>query len=178
MSVIEIKYIIIRKKKYVMIAIMFLIWIILNAKVTWEIVIFGIVIAAAIYMFSCKFLDHSLKKEIVIYKLAPYIVAYFFVLLFEIIKANLLVIRLIILDKYQLEPEIIHFECDLKDETCRVILASSITLTPGTITLDVYNNMYTVHCLDKDMAEGMDDSIFIKLLKKMDKMKIDTKEEK
>lgn len=38
---------------------LFLLWVIFNGKVTLEIVLFGIVIAGAVYAFCCKFLDYS-----------------------------------------------------------------------------------------------------------------------
>ena len=57
---------------------------------------------------------------------------------------------------------------DLKTETARVILANSITLTPGTITVSLTEQELLVHCLDKTLAEGMEDSSFVKLLKKLE----------
>ena len=42
----------------------FLVWIIFNGAVTEEIVVFGLVISAAMYAFSCKFMNYSIKKDI------------------------------------------------------------------------------------------------------------------
>ena len=47
-------------------------------------------------------------------------------------------------------------------------MANSITLTPGTITVAIEGNEFVVHCLDKSFAEGIEDSVFVKLLQKMD----------
>ena len=44
------------------------------------------------------------------------------------------------------------------------LLANSITLTPGTITVSVDGNRFTVHCLDKSLAVGLADSAFVKML--------------
>ena len=38
-------------------------WILLNGRFTWEILLFGLVIAAAVYWFICRFMDYSLKKD-------------------------------------------------------------------------------------------------------------------
>ena len=46
--------------------------------------------------------------------------------------------------------------------------ANSITLTPGTITVSLTDNEYTVHCLDKELAEGISSSVFVKLLTKLE----------
>ena len=37
----------------------------------------------------------------------------------------------------------------------KVILGNSITMTPGTITVDVRDDLFLVHCLDEDFAEGL-----------------------
>ena len=47
-------------------------------------------------------------------------------------------------------------------------LANSITLTPGTITVSLKDDTYEVHCLDKGLSEGIEDSCFVKLLKEME----------
>lgn len=46
----------------------FLLWVLFNGQVTLEIVLFGIVIAGAVYAFCCKFLDYSPGKDWMILK--------------------------------------------------------------------------------------------------------------
>jgi multicomponent Na+:H+ antiporter subunit E len=50
------------------------------------------------------------------------------------------------------------------------MLADSITLTPGTITVSLEGNEYVVHCLDKELAEGINTSVFVTLLKRLERM--------
>lgn len=154
-----------------MFLLFFILWIAFNAKISLEIILFGIAICGVIFTFLCKCMDYSVRKEITLYKMLPLLIHYFIVLLWEILKANILMLKMIILDKYINEPVIVTFKCDLSDESCKVLLANSITLTPGTITVDIDDNLFTVHCFDKDMAEGIDDIVFIKLLKKIEKVK-------
>ena len=78
------------------------------------------------------------------------------------------VTRLILTRKEEIEPVIVHVHAKLKSETARVILANSITLTPGTITVSLTEDNLLVHCLDKSLSEGMDDSVFVRLLQKME----------
>ena len=47
-------------------------------------------------------------------------------------------------------------------------LANSITLTPGTITVDLHDNHYLVHALDASLVEGLDDGVFVQPLVKME----------
>ena len=65
-----------------------------------------------------------------------------------------------------------HFKTDLHSTFARVLLANSITLTPGTITVALTGNEYTVHCLDKELAEGISSSVFVKLLEKIEEDRI------
>ena len=157
-----------------MLLLFFFIWIVFNGKITVEITLFGIVIAALIFAFICKFMDYSLQKEIVLYKRSLHLFHYFCVLIVEIIKANLAVIHMILTNKEIMEPVIVRFRTNLKTEFARVLLANSITLTPGTITVTLEENEYTVHCLDNSLADGMEDSIFVKMLEKIEE--IDGKE--
>ena len=50
-----------------------------------------------------------------------------------------------------------------------MLLANSITLTPGTITIEQREDEYTVHCLDSSFIEGIEKSTFVKLLERMEK---------
>ena len=83
-------------------------------------------------------------------------------------QANLTVCRMILTRKEIVEPVIVHVHTNLKTETARVILANSITLTPGTITVSMTDDDLLVHCLDKSLAEGMEDSVFVRLLQKLE----------
>lgn len=151
-----------------MFVLFFLIWIIFNGQFTLEIAAFGIVIAGAMYWFICKFLDYSPKSDLVLCKRLFLLLHYGFVLVVEIIKANGAVFRMIYSAKYRLEPAVVHFKTDLHSTFARVLLANSITLTPGTITVSLKDDEYVVHCLDKELAQGIDSSIFVKLLERIE----------
>ena len=97
-------------------------------------------------------------------------VGYLFVLIWEILKANYATIRMIFTSKYEREPVLVTFHTTLKSPVFRVLLANSITLTPGTITVSLDGDTYLVHALDRDFAEGIEDSVFVKLLEKAERM--------
>lgn len=145
-----------------------LLWIIFNGQLTLEIFLFGLAFATVFYAFLCKFLGFSIKKDILIIKRTGYIIQYLAVLFCEIVKANIAVVKLLFSSRYDVEPAIVSFNTDLKTETARVILANSITLTPGTITVSIHDDELKVHCLDKSLAEGLNDSIFVKLLLRLE----------
>lgn len=147
----------------------FLLWLIFNGRVTLEIIIFGLVISALMYAFICKFMDYNIYKDIMLLKKSRYIVQYIGILLFEIVKANISVIRLIISSKYIIEPVMVSFHTTLKSRTARVVLANSITLTPGTITVSVEEDKMIIHCLDQEFGQGLSGSVFEQLLEKIER---------
>lgn len=147
----------------------FAIWVILNSRITLEVVLFGVVIATLMFAFICKFMDYSIKKELWFFKNFFLLLWYLIVLIVEILKANFAVVKMIFSVKYQIEPALVSFKSPLKTGFANFLLANSITLTPGTITVSSENGEFMVHCLDKDLAVGMDDSIFVHLLKKLEK---------
>ncbi len=148
--------------------LIFAVWLILNGKVTAEICLFGVGISAALVFFMCRFMDYSLKKEILMFRLSPLLIRYFGVLVKEIVKANVSVLKIIVSPGLQPEPALVFFETDLKTGVAKTMLANSITLTPGTITVSVEGSRFCVHCLDKELAEGMEESAFVELLKEME----------
>lgn len=68
-------------------------------------------------------------------------------LLYQIVIANIQ-IALVILDaKLPIEPQVIRFKLRFENPMAIFVLANSITLTPGTITLDVEEDVYVIHAL-------------------------------
>lgn len=153
-----------------MLPIFFLAWIIFNGNITLEIILFGVVISAAMFAFICNFMDYSLKKELLFYRKLPLFCCYILILIQEVILANLTVFRMILTRKEVMEPVLVHIRTDLKHETSRVMLANAITLTPGTITVSLTGNDLLVHCLDETLSEGMEDSRLVSLLRKLEEL--------
>lgn len=142
----------------------FLLWVIFNGNFTLEICLFGIVIAAVIFAFTCRFMDYSIEQEKKNIRKAGKFLRYVCVLVIEIVKANAAVIHMILSEQEEVQPVLVSFRSDMKTPAGRAFLANAITLTPGTITVLLEDSDYVVHCLDESLAEGMDDSVFVKLL--------------
>lgn len=148
----------------------FLIWIVFNGRFTWEIAAFGAAIAGLMYWFICRFMDYQPKTDLILAKKFFWILHYVIVLAREIIKANFAVIRMIMSSRYEIEPAVVKFKTSLKSKAARILLANSITLTPGTITVSLEEDEYVVHCLDKELACGINSSIFVTLLERLERM--------
>ena len=76
-------------------------------------------------------------------------------LLIEIIKANIDVARRIIDPKMPIEPHLFEIPMTQKTDLGRVIFANSITLTPGTVSLDIGNDTILVHALTQAGEDGL-----------------------
>lgn len=150
--------------------LLFSLWLIFNGKITVEIIIFGLFFSAVLFYFSIKFLDYSIKKEQQVLFLGLQILEYIAVLMIEILKANIGAIKFIFKKKEKPRPFIFKFRTNLATQTARVVLANSITLTPGTITVSLDQEIFTVHCLDISLAEGMQHSILVQRLRKMEEV--------
>ena len=144
----------------------FIIWIILNGRVTPELVIFGIVIAAAVTYFAYIVTGYIPEHDIRLIKNLPLLLFYMLNLVWEIIKAALSVV-LLVFHAEDPDPVIIEFHSGLKSNLQNVLLANSITLTPGTITVFQDKDYFVVHCLRREYAEGMEESSFVKLLRRL-----------
>lgn len=76
-------------------------------------------------------------------------------LVIEIIKANIDVAKLIMSPKMRITPTLIRIKASQTSDLGQVIYANSITLTPGTISIDVANGEILVHALSREGAEAL-----------------------
>ncbi len=81
--------------------------------------------------------------------------AYLLWLTWEIIKSNIEVSGYIWLRTSAIKPTVFKVTADQKTDVCKVLYANSIIMTPGTLTLDVQDNVFEVHALTGDFAETL-----------------------
>lgn len=151
-----------------MFIVLLIIWFVLNGRFTVEITLYGIGVSAAVYFVLCKLTNFSFKKDIKFCKNIGLIFAYFAVLLKEIFLSNANIVKVIFERKKTPTPEIVHLHLGIKSKFLNTLVANSITLTPGTITVDLENDHFIVYCLDKTMIEGFENSTLVKLARKME----------
>lgn len=151
-----------------MFLVFFVLWVVFNGRLTWEIAAFGAVISAALYAFCCAFLEYSPKKDLKHLKRIPGVLRYLGVLFTEIVKSNLALIRVVFARKIEIQPKLVTFKTPLEG-TSKSILADSITLTPGTISVHSEGDTLTVHCLDEQFMDGITNTPFQRELLKMEK---------
>lgn len=145
----------------------FFVWIMFNGKITLEICCIGLFISALLFLFTCKFMGYSIKKEISAYRNLHLLIQFIFLLVIDVFKANIATLHFILTQKEEVRPVLVTFPNRFKNETNAMLQANSITLTPGTITISADDN-FTVHCLDETFAPGLSDTQITKTLMRMD----------
>ncbi len=78
-------------------------------------------------------------------------------LIIAVFIANIEVAKIVIQPKMPISPGIVRFRSKAKKNLTKVALANSITLTPGTLTLDIENDVFIIHCLTRANAEDVVD---------------------
>jgi len=87
------------------------------------------------------------------------VVLYGFWLLKEIIVAALQVARIVLSPRMPVDPSLLEFHAELPNAGSQTILANSITLTPGTVTIDITRGVFLVHALTDASAAGLVDGV-------------------
>ena len=80
---------------------------------------------------------------------------YMFWLLWQIIISGFQVATVIIKPTMAIQTSILKFKVNLPSAQAKMILGNSITLTPGTLTIDITDNEFTVHSLTPASMEGI-----------------------
>jgi len=140
------------KNVFVSFLIAFIFWILINNSFDPFILGIGAVLSLFLGFLFCSRCD--VFSEI---KLTPtaflYTFIYLAVFFFELIKSNLDVARRVITPSLPINPGIVEVKTKLKSRMGRMILANSITLTPGTLTIDIQDDILYIHWIDVQSEE-------------------------
>ena len=120
------------------------IWLLLTLNVTPPNIAVGVVSAFVVTLFLAKYSLKADKKQVHVGRYF-WALIYGFIFLWECIKANIDVMYRVIHPKMPVKPGIVKVKSSLKTDIGKVFLANSITMTPGTITVDIIDDYYYVH---------------------------------
>ena len=128
------------------------VWILLNNSLQTEVLITGIIIALLLAALSVR--QQNLFEALKITpKAAVYTVIYFIVFFIELVKSNIDVTLRVLSPKLPINPGIVEVKTKLKSKYARMILANSITLTPGTLTVEIVDDSLFIHWIDVENAD-------------------------
>ncbi len=131
--------------------ILLLVWLLLSGHYTFLIISLGV-----ISCFFCVYLTRRaniLDNELVPVTFFPRIIQYIIWLIKEIIVSNISTAKVILTNSEN--PEIFIVKCTQKTPEGKTTYANSITLTPGTVTTDIKNNILEVHALTSEFGDDV-----------------------
>ena len=127
-------------------------WILLTGSFAWQELVAGAVVSAGVALFSARWFVHESPGRFFGKRL--FILIWYCVAIFpwELIKANCDMAKRALSPKLKINPGIIKVPVDVPTEYGKTMLANSITLTPGTITVDIDEHesqtWYYIHWID------------------------------
>ncbi|SFV63864.1 cation antiporter [hydrothermal vent metagenome] len=135
---------------------LFLLWMLLSGSFALDNIFIGGGISFVVALFYTRLFDGD--KDFV--HINPkWLINYLYVLLKNLIKSNLQINRRILAKKIDISPAIVAVETTLKEDWKKLLLANSITLTPGTMTLDIKGNVLFIHAIAYDEIDDKHDII-------------------
>ncbi len=152
--------------KYIFSFIIF--WIVLTERINLCIILLGLLLSSLIYIFNSSHISNLSIRSGFSLKKTYHVLLYIVFLLKEIIIANFHVAKIVLSKKMDISPQTITFNTKLKTNIYKTILANSITLTPGTLTVQIEDNTLKVHCLKREYMNNVLNSKFEKILLKLE----------
>ncbi len=146
--------------------VLFVIWVILTQSFNPQELITGFIVASVVSMISPAIAGEKPSKWFQP-KRYVYLVVYLFYFIWQMIKSNIDVAKRVINPKLPIKPGIVKLKTKLKTNAAKLALANSITLTPGTLTVDIVDDTFYIHWIDvgncddvgrncKEIAEGFE----------------------
>ncbi|SNS25483.1 multicomponent Na+:H+ antiporter subunit E [Belliella buryatensis] len=139
------------KTKFLSNLLLSLIWVAITGAFTVENFVFGFALS-----FFLLWITATDRRENKYFNRIPKLIGFVFFFLYELIKANIEVAYDVITPKHYMEPGIVKIPLDAKSDLEITLLANLITLTPGTLSLDVSDDrkvLYVHAMYVKDRAE-------------------------
>ncbi len=146
--------------KLCMALVLFGFWMALSGRTETKFVVYGIITALVTTHITYPLLlvpnkDGS-KRYFVFGASLPKFIVYFLWLMWQLVLANIDVLLATTSQELEIDPKVVRFYFKVDNPMASVMLANSITLTPGTVTLNVTDDgMYEIHALTKGAAEGV-----------------------
>jgi len=144
------------KRYFYWTVLLFILWLILSNHTQIQDILVGIIVSMSV---AFMYVNMFKQKNVELIK-PVWLFVYLYVLLKNLVISNLQLSKIILSKKIEISPAIIKVETSLKSDWKKLMLANSITLTPGTLTLDIKENSLFIHTILYD--EGMDKREIIK----------------
>ena len=127
--------------------IILILWLALTSSLSIHEVAIGCVVSLVVSLLGARIYSRLGFPTLTVRRIL-FLIGYIAVLSWEIVKANIDVAYRVLHPRMPINPGIVVIRTSLKSDIARLILANSITLTPGTFTLDVVGDKLLIHWID------------------------------
>lgn len=138
--------------------LLLLFWLILSFQVTVTIAIIGCLVSYFIVIYNYDLLFGPSEASAVTFSFVKKVGILAFVLIWNIVKSNIQVAKIVLSRKMPMDPGFVTIKNPLKKELNQALFANAITLTPGTLTVEMDRNQIIIHSLIKEEGNKLDDS--------------------
>jgi len=139
--------------------ILFAFWFIFSGRTDLFHLCLGLIsVLTVIYFSKDLFFNNNIKHGFKRFKEISRLPKYFLWLVYEIVNSNLYMLKLVFSRDINnaIDPVILEFDSSiLNDDLSRVLFASSITLTPGTLTVSLVDKHYIVHSISPKLVADL-----------------------
>lgn len=143
-------------------------WLLMSLDYDWQHLLVGSLLSIFLVAFWNKLNREDAPHTKFILKQWGWAFIYVVCLVYEIIKANISVAIIVLHPKLPISPGMIVLREELNRDLTKVLYANSITLTPGTITVEMEDDRLMVHAITRDAAEGVPDWYLHRMMKKIE----------
>lgn len=139
---------------------MFIFWMILSGRTEVKFIVYGLITAAVTSWVTYPLLlvpNKAGTKKYFVFGVNPFkFIGYAIWLFWQLILANIDVFLATTSQELQIDPKVVRFKFTADNPMAYVVLANSITLTPGTVTMNVTDEgLYEIHALTVGAADGI-----------------------
>ena len=135
---------------------LFIFWLLLVDRLTLQEIVVGLIVSLCLVLFfkpAMNWVDDVKWSARLPYFFGQYLAVF----MLAVIKANLDMAWRVLHPSLPIDPVEVIVETRLKSKMGRFLLANSITLTPGTLTLDVVDQQLKIHWIDGSLARTEED---------------------
>jgi multicomponent Na+:H+ antiporter subunit E len=134
---------------------LFLFWILVTWRLHWQHLLIGALCSYAVAAFNRDLLMTPEERPLYLKNTIGKWITYFYLLVVAVFKANWDVAKMVLKPTLDISPGFVKYRTKVQKPLNRVILANSITLTPGTLTVEVEDDVLIVHAITLANAEDV-----------------------
>jgi len=134
---------------------LFAFWLAISGSLALVEIAMGALLSVALGAWAARFLWSAAEAPTLTLRQSGRFVLYVGYVLRSIVVAAIGVAEVVLDPRMPIEPVLITHRTSFTRDVSRVAFANSITLTPGTLTVDVEGNAFLIHCIAERFADDI-----------------------